>query len=67
MYSQCSVCLVDLLCSFAKLCFSSHCVSVKQEVDSNNEEMVRVKEQAITELGSLLAQTGQAQGKQAYS
>ena len=39
-------------------------ISVKKEADSNNEEGVKVKEHAIMELGTLLAATGQAEGRQ---
>ena len=37
-------------------------VSVKRDADTNNEEQLKVKEQAILELGSLLADTKQAEG-----
>ncbi|ELU13159.1 hypothetical protein CAPTEDRAFT_119539, partial [Capitella teleta] len=35
--------------------------AVKRDVDSNNEDLVKAKEMAITELGALLAETGQGQ------
>ena len=41
------------------MCFST---SVKQDVDSSDEEAIRVKEQSIMELGGLLAKTKQADG-----
>lgn len=37
-------------------------ISVKRDVDMNNEESVKVKENAILELGELLAQTNQPEG-----
>lgn len=37
--------------------------TVKRDVQENDEEAVQVKEQSILELGSLLAKTGQAEGK----
>lgn len=40
--------------------------SVKEDVNSADEEGVKVKEQAVLQLGSLLAQTGQAEGKHIY-
>lgn len=44
-------------------CKNSHiCISVKRDVDMNNEESVKVKENAILELGELLAQTNQPEG-----
>lgn len=36
---------------------------MRRDVQENDEEAVRVKEQSILELGSLLAKTGQAAGK----
>lgn len=36
---------------------------MKRDVQENDEEAVQVKEQSILELGSLLAKTGQAEGK----
>ena len=36
---------------------------VKRNVDTNSETDVKVKEQAILDLGELLAATGQAEGK----
>ena len=36
--------------------------AVKRPSDSNHEESVKVKEQAILELGGLLAETKQAEG-----
>lgn len=38
------------------------CLSVRRDVQENDEEAVRVKEQSILELGTLLAKTGQAAG-----
>lgn len=38
-------------------------VPVRRDVQENDEEAVRVKEQSILELGTLLAKTGQAAGK----
>jgi len=38
-------------------------VSVKKEIQNNEEEAIRIKEEAITELGILLAKTGQAEGR----
>ena len=38
-------------------------ISVKRDVDSNNEEELKTKEQAILELGGLLADTKQAEGR----
>lgn len=38
-------------------------VTVRRDVQENDEEAVRVKEQSILELGTLLAKTGQAAGK----
>ena len=35
---------------------------MKRDVDSNNEEELKTKEQAILELGGLLADTKQAEG-----
>lgn len=37
-------------------------ISVKRDVDYNSEEEVKVKEQAILELGALLSETKQAEG-----
>lgn len=37
--------------------------TVKRDVQEDDEEAVQVKEQSILELGSLLAKTGQAEGK----
>lgn len=37
--------------------------SVRRDVQQDDEEAVRVKEQSILELGTLLAKTGQAAGK----
>lgn len=37
--------------------------TVKRDIQDNDEEAVRVKEQSILELGGLLAKTGQAAGK----
>ncbi|GAB1296554.1 26S proteasome non-ATPase regulatory subunit 11 [Apodemus speciosus] len=37
---------------------------VKRDIQENDEEAVQVKEQSILELGSLLAKTGQAAGKE---
>lgn len=37
---------------------------VRRDVQENDEEAVKVKEQSILELGTLLAKTGQAAGKQ---
>lgn len=39
-------------------------LTVRRDVQENDEEAVRVKEQSILELGTLLAKTGQAAGKQ---
>lgn len=36
--------------------------SVRRDVQEDDEEAVRVKEQSILELGTLLAKTGQAAG-----
>lgn len=36
---------------------------MRRDVQENDEEAVRVKEQSILELGTLLAKTGQAAGK----
>lgn len=38
------------------------CLTVRRDVQENDEEAVRVKEQSILELGTLLAKTGQAAG-----
>ena len=40
----------------------THVVTVRRDVQENDEEAVRVKEQSILELGTLLAKTGQAAG-----
>uniref|UniRef100_W5N5P4 Proteasome 26S subunit, non-ATPase 11b n=1 Tax=Lepisosteus oculatus TaxID=7918 RepID=W5N5P4_LEPOC len=37
-----------------------HSIAVKRDIQESDEEAVRVKEQSILELGSLLAKTGQA-------
>ena len=37
--------------------------SVKQDVETSDDEGMRIKEQSILELGQLLAKTGQADGK----
>lgn len=37
--------------------------TVRRDVQENDEEAVRVKEQSILELGKLLAKTGQAAGE----
>ena len=37
-------------------------LTVRRDVQENDEEAVRVKEQSILELGTLLAKTGQAAG-----
>lgn len=37
--------------------------TVKRDIQDNDEEALRVKEQSILELGGLLAKTGQAAGK----
>ena len=37
-------------------------ISVKREVGADDEEGTKVKEQAILEMGSLLAKTNQAAG-----
>lgn len=42
-----------------KCCFF---FTVRRDVQENDEEAVRVKEQSILELGTLLAKTGQAAG-----
>ena len=39
---------------------------MKQDVDVSNEEGIKAKEQAILELGELLAETKQAEGKLRY-
>lgn len=39
-------------------------LTVRRDVQENDEEAVRVKEQSILELGTLLAKTGQAAGNQ---
>ena len=36
---------------------------MKKDIQNNDEEAIRTKEEAITELGTLLAKTGQAEGK----
>ena len=36
---------------------------MKTEVQNNEEDLVKVKEQAILELGSVLAETGQGDGR----
>jgi 26S proteasome regulatory subunit N6 len=36
--------------------------SVKRDVDTNNDELIKAKELAITELGALLAESGQGEG-----
>lgn len=41
----------------------SLCVIVKRDIQDSDEEAVRVKEQSMLELGTLLAKTGQAAGK----
>ncbi|KAI2666196.1 26S proteasome non-ATPase regulatory subunit 11A [Labeo rohita] len=38
----------------------THCDRLKRDIQDNDEEAVRVKEQSILELGGLLAKTGQA-------
>lgn len=40
--------------------------TVRRDVQENDEEAVRVKEQSILELGTLLAKTGQAAGKRVH-
>lgn len=35
---------------------------VRKDIDSNSEDEVKVKEQAVLELGSLMAETKQAEG-----
>ena len=42
-------------------------LTVKRNVDTNIEDEVKTKEQAILDLGSLLASTGQAEGRLAFS
>ena len=39
------------------------CRTVRRDIQDSDEESVRVKEQSILELGSLLAKTGQAAGE----
>lgn len=39
-------------------------LTVRRDVQEHDEEAVRVKEQSILELGTLLAKTGQAAGNQ---
>lgn len=66
-------CLLDLLVSLFQHSLyiytvikheSLHCIStVRRDVQQDDEEAVRVKEQSILELGTLLAKTGQAAGK----
>lgn len=46
--------------------FTSSCFPVRRDVQENDEEAVRVKEQSILELGTLLAKTGQAAGKMSF-
>lgn len=46
--------LDDLTCQLS--------LTVRRDVQENDEEAVRVKEQSILELGTLLAKTGQAAG-----
>ena len=38
-------------------------VPVKQDIAADNEEGLKIKEQAILELGDLLAETQQAEGE----
>lgn len=40
-----------------------HVSTVRRDIQEDDEEAVRVKEQSILELGSLLAKTGQAAGE----
>ena len=47
---------------FSQTYFLCH-FQVKRNVDTNSETDVKVKEQAILDLGELLAATGQAEGK----
>lgn len=47
---------------FLTLTFCLSLLTVRRDVQENDEEAVRVKEQSILELGSLLAKTGQAAG-----
>lgn len=42
-------------------------LTVRRDVQENDEEAVRVKEQSILELGTLLAKTGQAAGTCCFS
>lgn len=42
---------------------ASYAFTVKRDIQDNDEEALRVKEQSILELGGLLAKTGQAAGK----
>lgn len=35
---------------------------MRKDIDSNSEDEVKVKEQAVLELGSLMAETKQAEG-----
>ena len=42
-------------------------MTVKQDVEVADEEGIRVKEHSIMELGSLLAKTKQAEGKNAVT
>lgn len=49
-----------------RYCQSVHyfpCRTVRRDIQDSDEEAVRVKEQSILELGSLLAKTGQAAGE----
>lgn len=55
---------VALLVLFFSVIFINVSVfkTVRRDVQENDEEAVRVKEQSILELGTLLAKTGQAAG-----
>lgn len=49
-----------LLPNISVFCFL---LTVKTDVDSSDDEGVRIKEQSILELGQLLSKTKQADGK----
>lgn len=56
--------LIDLCCFlFNGDATFSFLPTVKRDVQEDDEEAVRVKEQSILELGTLLAMTGQAAGR----
>lgn len=51
---------------FKYVCVCCLLSSVRRDVQEDDEEAVRVKEQSILELGNLLAKTGQAAGLFAF-